>query len=350
MAGGDPHFGAEKNIISLMEEIQARLFTSGRLRAVLASVLLSAAWGCAPARTPKIGVSVATMNEAVYSFMQQEMLERQAADGVELVWTSAENSEAQQKEDVAVLIARRVDVIILHAVNTATARELVQKADAAGIPVVAMDRLPSGAYVRLYVTADNRRAGQRQAEYLAQKIGGKGNIVLLEGETGNSVAKDITRGNIEVLTRYPGINILLRRSHEGWSRDSARATMQEAFTRYQGDIQGILANNSAMAMGALDAAQSLHLAHPPIVVGADADRDACEAIAAGRLAADIDKLPAEIGRAAYEAALHLVRRQPVAGDATIDNARIPVKVKLTPVKLITKDNVAQDMEYRWGKL
>lgn len=312
--------------------------------------LLSAACACAPAKTPKIGVSVATMHEAVYSFMQQEMVERQAADRVELIWTSAENSPAREQANVEGLIAQGVDVLILHAVDTATVGELVQQVTTAGIPVIAMDRLPKGVYVRLYVTADSRRAGQLQAEYLAQRLGGKGNIVLLEGATGNSVAQDITQGNLEALARYPGINILLRRPHQGWSRDLARDTAREAYARYPDAVQGILANNSGMAMGALDAAEALHLSRPALVVGADADRDACEAVASGRLAADIDKMPAKIGRAAYEAALRLIRRQPVAVDATLDNDGVAVGVQLTPVKLITKDNVRQDMEHRWGKL
>jgi ribose transport system substrate-binding protein/D-xylose transport system substrate-binding protein len=320
------------------------------IRAALAALLLTSASGCAPAKIPKIGVSMATMNEVVYSFMQQEMVERQGADKVQLIWTSAENSESQEKVNVEKLINQNVDVIILHAVNTETAGDLVKEADEAGIPVVAMDRLPVASYVRLYVTADNRRAGRMQAEYLAKSLGGKGNLVLLAGDAGNSVAKDITQGNLDALARYPGLKVLLNRPHEGWSRDLAQATMRDAYARYHGDIQGVLANNSGLAMGALDAAATLRLPRPAAAVGADADRDACEAVADGRLLADIDKMPTSLGRAAYEAALRLARHQPVAVDGTLNNAGVTVEVKLTPVKLITRDNVRQEMEYRWGRL
>jgi D-xylose transport system substrate-binding protein len=320
-----------------------------RLRriAVLAAALAAA---CAPHRTPKIGVSVATMQEPVYEFMRQAMLDRRAADGVELLWVSAENSEAKQRADVEGLIAQGVDALILHSVNTATAGELARRAAAAGIPVVAMDRLPEGAPVRLYVTADSRRVGQLQAEQLARELGGRGDVVLLEGEAGNSVAEDITRGNLDVLARYPGIKIVLRRTHKNWARDLARTTTEDAYARYLNKIRGVLANNSGLAMGALDAVEKVRPKRRPVVIGADADRDACEAIVAGQLSADVDKRPDEIGRAAYDAALRLARGEAVAGDETVDNAGVAVSVKRTPVKLITSSNVRQDMAYRWGAL
>lgn len=311
---------------------------------------LWAAAGCSRPRPPRIGVSVATMQENVYSFMRRAMLEKSAADGSDVIWVSAENSEAKQKSDVEGLIAQGVDVLVLHAVNTATAGDLVREAAAANIPVVAMDRLPVGASVRLYVTADNRRAGQLQAQYLADALGGKGDVVLLEGEAGNSVAQQITAGNLDVLEKYPDIKVVLRRSHKNWARDLARLTISDAYVKYGDEIRGILANNSGMAMGALEAAESRHPAALPVVIGADADRDACEALAAGRLSADVDKMPTEIARATYEAAQRLARGERVTGDATVDNGGTVVDVKLVPVRLVTRDNVRPVMEYRWGTL
>jgi ABC-type sugar transport system substrate-binding protein len=316
----------------------------------LGVVLLLASAACARTRPPTIGVSVATMQQEVYPFMRRAMLDRAAADGVRLTWVSAENSEAKQRADVEGLIAQGVDALILHAVNTATAGALVREAAAAGIPVIAMDRLPIGARVRLYVTADNRRVGRLQAEFLVKSLGGKGDVVILEGEAGNSVAQDITEGYLDVFAKHPGIKVVLQQSHKNWARDLARATTEDAYSRSRNKIRGIIANNSNMAMGALDAVESLHPAAAPVVIGADADRDACEAILSGRMAADVDKMPAEIGRTAYDAALRVIRREPLSSDATLDNAGAAVDVKLMPVRLITRDNVRKDMEYRWGTL
>lgn len=320
------------------------------MRRITGVLLLCAAWACSAPKAPKIGVSVATMQEPVYSFMRQAMLEKSAAEHVDLLWVSAENSEAKQSADVDGFVAQGVDVIILHAVNTGTAAGLVEKAAAAGIPVIAMDRLPAGAGVSLFVTADSRRVGQLQAKYLAERLGGKGGVVILEGEAGNSVARDITAGNLETLAGYPGITVLARRAQKNWARDLARAAAEDAFARFPGQVQGILANNSGMAMGALEAAEGASPPRAVLVVGADADLDACQAVAAGRLAADVDKMPTEIGRAAFEAAQRLIARRPLERDAVLKDGGASVPVKLTPVRLLTKDDVKPAMEYRWGRL
>lgn len=290
------------------------------------------------------------MQEAVYSFMRKAMLEKSAADGVELVWVSADNSEAKQRADVQGLIAQHVDVLVLHAVNTATAAELVGLADKAGIPVIAMDRLPSNVAVRLYVTANSRLVGRYQAQRLAAELGGKGNVVLLEGEAGNATARDITAGNLEILAGYPDIKIVTRRAHKNWARDLAKATVEEAFAKTPGGIQGILANNSGMAMGALEAVEARPDASLVAVIGADADRDACEAIVEGRMSADVDKMPSEIARATYQAAQVVLRGERLSADAVVENGGVQVDVRLTPVRLITKENVKPAMEYRWGDL
>src|SRR5438552_9416938 len=80
--------------------------------------------GATPARAEKIriGVSVATMQEAVYGFMKKAMDEQVGRDNVELIWLSAENDEAKQVSDVETLLSRKVKAVILHAVNTGAAK------------------------------------------------------------------------------------------------------------------------------------------------------------------------------------------------------------------------------------
>lgn len=317
---------------------------------LLAALVLAALIACggSPAG-PRIGVSVATMQESVYGFMRDAMMERRAEDGVEVLWVSAEGSEAKQAADIEAFIAQDVDVIILHAVNTATAGALVRRAAEAGIPVVAMDRLPEAAPVRLYVTADSRRVGQLQAEFLAERIGGRGRIAILAGEDGNSVAREITEANREVLARHAAIEIVAVRAHRGWARDLAALTTEDLLAREPG-ISGILANNSAMAMGALEAIERAGRTGRVAVVGADADRDACEALLEGTLAADVDKKPRSIGLASYLAGVQLIRGEELPSDATLDNGGHPVPVRLTPVTLLDATTVRDEMRYRWGDL
>ena len=305
--------------------------------------------GCSKSNKKIIGVSVATMQESVYGFMQKAMMDNKDKDNVKIIWLSADNTEANQVSNIEDLITQKIDCLILHSVNTAAATDLVKKAKAAGIPVVAMDRLPVAAQVDCYVTANSFKVGQIQAEYLAKTIGGKGNVIICQGEAGNSVAREITDGNLSVLKKYPGINIVSNQTHKSWARDLAMATVENALTKYKNNIAGVLCNNSGMAMGAAQAVIAQNLVGKVVVVGSDADKDACEAILKGTLSADVDKMPYELGLQSYKTALALINKQDIASDTTVDNQGVKVSVKFTPVKLITKDNIA-DMNYRWPTL
>lgn len=318
-------------------------------RALTAVLLLTLAAACGVRAKPRIGVSVATMQEAVYGFMKGAILEEAAREGAEVIWVSAENSEAKQVADVDALLAQSVDVLILHAVNTATAAALVGKASAAGVPVVAMDRLPTGAAVRCYVTANSREVGRLQARFLAEKAE-RGAVVILEGEAGNSVAAEITAGNLEILEASPGLRVEMRRAHKSWARDLAALTVEDAVVRFGRDLRGVLANNSGMAMGAVEALRARGLADRVVTVGADADRDACAAILAGDLWADVDKMPREIGRAAMRAALQLHRGEAIKPDETVESGGVLVPVLLTPVRLVTREDAREAMRYRWPDL
>lgn len=307
-------------------------------------------------KTLKIGVSVATSQEAVYKFMEKAMRDNEKKDGVEVLWVSANNDANKQVADVENLISQKIDVLILHSVNTGTAKNIVKKAKDANIPVVAMDRLPDEAKVDAYVTADSFKVGQTQADFILKQINNKGNVVILEGEAGNSVAKTITEGNKDVLSKATDVKIIADQPHQAWARDKAMATVENLIAKGE-KINAVLANNSGMAMGAVQALKAKGLIDKVAVIGSDADKDASQSILKGELRADIDKKPYELGLGAYKIAVALAKKQDwktsVNGLGTIssqDNGSAgKVDVLLTPIKLITKDNV-RDMEERWGKL
>lgn len=335
------------------------LLDSGRLlkqslRPILCSmvfcVLFLSFLSCSKRDKPRIGVVISTMQETVYFFMKQALTERMHLDNLEVIWVSSENNSAQQQFDVEALLAHGIDVLIIQPVDTKKSKTLVARVKNAGIPVIALDRLPHNVPVDLFVTADNRKVGQIQAETIVEALGGSGNLLILEGDSGNSVTHQITDGNISVLEKYPGIHVLMRRTHRGWSRDLAQITMEDAISTYGDKIDGVLANNSGMAMAALNVLRRKKIAKRILIVGSDADKDACRALISGEFLADIDKRPYELGKAAYEAAKELISGQPVSYHyiSQIDSG-IEIPIRLTPVILLTKENVKAEMHYRWGE-
>lgn len=305
----------------------------------------------AEAKKPKIkiGVSVATMKEAVYSFMRQAMMDNKDRYGVDVYWVAANNDEMAQVANVEDLLSQGIDVLILHPVNTAAAASLVEKARKENVPVVSMDRLPTNANVNCHVTANSFLVGQLQAKYLVERLNGKGNIIILEGEAGNDVAREITAGNKDILKNYPDIKVVVDQTHKAWSRDLAMATTENALTNYNNNIQGILANNSGMIMGAVQALIAEGLTDKAITVGSDADKDSCKAIIDGTNDADVDKMPYQLGLGAFEVAVKIAKGEPFESDATVQNGKYKVPVKFTPVRLITKENV-KEMKDRWPDL
>lgn len=303
----------------------------------------------APAKTEKIkvGVSVATMQEAVYTFMKTAIEEQAKKDGVEIVWVSADNNEQKQLNDVQNLISQNVKALILHSVNTGAAANLVSQAKNSNVPVIAMDRLPENTKdVALYVTADSKKVGQTQAEFVAKQLNGKGNVIILEGEAGNGVARDITAGNKEILAKYPDIKIVADQAHQSWSSELAMNTVTNVLTKEKNNVQAILANNTGMAMGAVQALRQAGLGGKVTVIGSDADLNGLQSIIDGDGAtADIDKKPVELGLAAYKAAVAAAKGEKLTGDTQVNG----IQVKLTPIELITKENV-NTMTYRWPDL
>jgi len=297
----------------------------------------------------KVGVSVATMKEAVYSFMKKAMMDNKDKYSAEIYWVAANNDEMAQVANVEDLLAQGIDVLILHPVNTVAAGSLVAKAKGEGVPVVSMDRLPTNADVNCHVTANSFLVGQTQAKYIAEKLNGKGNVVILEGEAGNDVAREITAGNKDILKNYPDIKVVVDQTHKSWSRDLAMATTENALTNYKNNIQGILANNSGMIMGAVQALLAEGVKGKVVTIGSDADKDSCQAIISGTNDADVDKMPYQLGLITFETAVKIAKKEKVDADTSVQNGKYKVPVKFTPVRIITKENV-KEMKDRWPDL
>lgn len=318
---------------------------------LLISFTLASNLSFAEAKKPKVkvGVSVATMKEAVYSFMKKAMMDNKEKYNAEIYWVAANNDEMAQVANVEDLLAQGIDVLILHPVNTVASGSLVEKAKREGVRVVSMDRLPLNANVDCHVTANSFLVGQLQAEYLAKMLNGKGNVVILEGESGNDVAREITAGNKDILKKHPEMKIVVDQTHKAWSRNLAMATTENALTSYKNDIQGILANNSGMIMGAVQALIAERLEDKVVTVGSDADKDSCQAIIDGTNDADVDKMPYQLGLISFQVAVSIAKGAELESDTTVQNGKYKVPVKFTPVRLITKENV-KEMKDRWPDL
>jgi D-xylose transport system substrate-binding protein len=297
----------------------------------------------APAPTSgkvKIGFVLSTMQEERYAKDRKFFEDKATALGAEVVFASCDNNEQTQLAKVENLLSQGIKVLVVQPVNSKAASAFVTLAKKDGVKVIAYDRIINNAPIDLYVTQNSYLVGQLQAEAAAKALGGKGNVIVLQGEAGHSVAQEITRGVTETLAQSPGIKVVVNQAHAGWSGELALKTVENALTQNKNNIQAILANNSGMANGAVQAVVEQKLSGKVFIAGADADLTAVKNIVAGRQQFEVLKAIEPLAVAAAEAAVKLARGESVQSEASVDGgAGFQVAVINTPVYPVEKANI-----------
>ena len=232
------------------------------------------------------------------------------------------------EEQMAMLnaaIDERPDAILLAVADDRLLGPTVHRINAAKIPIVSfVDRMAEGE-AATFIGSNDFAMGKATAAYLAQKIGGAGKLVIIEGSEGAPTSRDRVRGFHEALAAYPGIQILASVSGKYQKPDAFRA-MQALLTKFP-EIDAVLSANDSMAIGVLDALDAA--GRKALVTGVNGTIEAAQAIAAGRLLASEDYSGFDMGCIAAEAAIRHLH-----GEA------IPREI-LLPVKIIDRANVAQ---------
>lgn len=219
-------------------------------------------------------------------------------------------------------IAERPDAIVFVPVHATAVNGSVRKINTCGIPLVnILNRLSEGGRVT-FVGADDYRLAHDIASYLFRHIGGKGDIVIVEGVPAAITSRERLRGFRDAAGDWPGIRIVATRTGD-YQRDTARRVMAEILEELP-RIEGILAANDSMALGIIDALESAGRRVP--VIGVNAIPEAITEIKNGRLLATVDFDAMKIASIATEAAIRHLR-----GEA------VPSEIEL-PVEIVDKSN------------
>jgi D-xylose transport system substrate-binding protein len=287
---------------------------------------------------PKVALLLSTLQEERYQKDRSYFEAKARTLGLAPFTLAADNDNAKQLSEVEDALARGAKVLVVQPTDSAAAAAYVAKAHERGAKIVAYDRSISGS-PDFYVAHDSHEVGVMQAQEAVKATGGKGNYVLLEGQSGHSVASEITRGYHDVLdplVATGAIKIAVERNHDSWSPEQALKTVEDAITKTSGDIQAILANNSGMARGAVQAVQAGGLGAKHIfIAGADADAANVNAVCEGKQSIEVLKDIKPLAEKAAEVAAALAKGQPVAGGDVVQG-KVPVAA--VPVHLVTAAN------------
>jgi ribose transport system substrate-binding protein len=274
------------------------------MHARLFAALLALALAAPAAAKDVVGLSISTLNNPFFVTLRDGA--KAAADkaGLELVVLDAQDKVDKQVADVEDLVLKKVKVILVNPTDSAAVVPAIKRANAAGVPVITVDRGANGGQVAFHIASDNVAGGKLAGELVCKLTGGKGNVVELEGIPGSSAARDRGAGfNAALKEKCAAVKVVARQAA---NFDRAQGlTVMENVLQAQPAVDAVFAHNDEMALGALRAVKASR--RPIRIVGFDATDDAVKAVNACDLAATVAQQPAEMGRLGVEKAAALVK-------------------------------------------
>jgi len=231
-----------------------------------------------------IGFSQCTFEDPWRINMNKQMEEEAAKHPeLKLIIANGENKNAKQVADVENFIVKKVDLLIISPREAAPLTPAVEKAFDAGIPVIVLDRAIESEKYTGFIGASNLAIGAAAGQYLAQKLGGKGAIVEIEGILGATPTLERRQGFHEAIAAYPELKVIYQQPAD-YKRSPAMQVMQNALAAFP-KIDAVYAHNDEMAIGAYLSAQASAREKQMILVGIDGQGEAVKMIRAGSLQA-----------------------------------------------------------------
>ena len=287
------------------------------------SMMATALVGCGGSSEPAadvavdggIGLSVSTQNNPFFVTLVEGAEAAAEAAGVAMTVVDAGDDVTKQVSDVEDLLSKNIAVLIINPVDSDAVSGVVADAMAAGVKVIAVDRVVNGVDVDCTIASDNVMGAEMATQFIVDTLGEGIKVAELQGIPGASAAIDRGAG----FHNIADAKMTVVASQTANFDRTEGMTVMENMLQANPDIQAVFAANDEMALGAVEAISGA--GKDILVVGFDATDDAVAAINEGRMAATIAQQPDLIGKTAVENAVKLI-----AGETV--EANVPVEVTL----------------------
>ncbi|AMP03719.1 D-xylose ABC transporter substrate-binding protein [Collimonas pratensis] len=302
---------------------------------------LTSSAAMADAKNPKIGFSIDDLRVERWARDRDFFIAAADKLGAKVFVQSADASEQRQISQIENLISRGVDVIVIVPFNATVLSNTIKEAKKAGIKVVSYDRLILNADIDAYISFDNEKVGEMQAEGVL-KAQPKGNYYLLGGSPTDNNAKMLREGQMKVL--QPSIDkgdikIVGQQWVKDWSATEALSIVENALTANNNKIDAIVASNDGTAGGAIQALASQKMAGKVPVSGQDADLAAVKRVIAGTQSMTVYKPLKLIASEAAKLSVQLARNEKPSYNSQYENGAKKVDTILLKPTTLTKANV-----------
>ena len=272
------------------------------LAVLIATLMLLTMCSAAMAEeTVTIGYLLSDLSNQFFTTLEQGIKARCEELGVEVVGYDSGNDAANDMTNMEDLINLGVDIILYNPVDSDAGEAVVELANAAGIPVVTIDRGVNGGEVVCHIASDNVYGAELAAQYIVDLLGEEGGAVAeVQGMAGASAATDRHTGFDNVMGAAENITVVSSQIGN-WDRTQAMTIMENVLT-FNPEVKAVFCANDVMALGVVEACQANNR-DDIIIVGFDADDDAIAAIQEGTMKGTIQQLPETMGVTGVDVAL-----------------------------------------------
>src|SRR4051794_5750454 len=272
---------------------------------------------------------------------------KEQCSGCEVIYFNAGGDAEKQQSQGEAALTKGAEVLILDPMDSKSAASIVEKANAQGVPVVSYDRLIENSEVAAYISFDNERVGELQAESLSEKLKedgkAKGPIIMINGDPADPNAALFKKG-AEKGFEEAGVDVAKSYDTPGWTAENAQREAQQAITSLGNDgFWGIYAANDDTGGGAIAAMKGagINPAERP-VTGQDATVAGLQRILAGQQYMTVYKAIPPETQISAEIAIALLEGEEVPQDKVteeVNNGKTEVPSVLLEPVAVTKDNV-----------
>lgn len=265
--------------------------------------------------TKKIGMVVSTLNNPFFVTMKDGATKKAKELGYDLVVLDSQNDASKERSNVDDLLQQGVSALIVNPTDSDAVGNSIKAANDKKIPVLTVDRQANQGTVVTHIASDNVKGGKLAADFILEKLGGKANIVELQGLPGASATRDRGKGFHEGVDGKANVKVVASQAAD-FDRQKGLNVMQNIMQSTP-QFDAVFAHNDEMALGAVKALAG----KKAIIVGFDGTDDAKKAVESGEMTATVAQQPDLMGSLAVENAVKVVKGETVA-------KQIPVDLKL----------------------
>lgn len=310
---------------------------------LLAVLTLGSVSGMVNAKNLTIGMSIDDLRLERWQKDSSIFTQKAEALGAKVFVQSANGDDNAQISQIENMINRDVDVLVIIPHNGDVLSNVIAEAKRSGIKVLAYDRLINNADLDFYVSFDNEKVGELQAETLVS-IKPEGNYFLMGGLPVDNNAKLFRKGQMNILKPLIDsgkIKVIGDQWVDSWLPEKALQIMENALTANKNNIDAVVASNDATAGGAIQALSAQGLSGKVAISGQDADLAAIKRIVEGTQTMTVYKPIKKLADKAAEIAVGLAKDEKIESNAVLNNGLKNVPSYLLDPIAVVKDNIEE---------